>query len=305
MRKPSSIYYAAGIISAMFLWATSFPFVIWGLKEVPPLTLAFLRYFILIPVLVLYMHLDTGLEKAIHSLKTDWRALLLLSLTTVTLPNIFQNLGMERNQSSSISSILQSSGPLFTVILAMMILKERMEWYQWIGLGIGLFGSILLATDGLAVFSGGTFEGNTLVMLSAISYAFATIIGKQLLHRNEPSSVVSWSNIIGALFLYPPALMEGCPIPMSTSAWMNILGLALFSSFLAYVIWYKLMKYMTVSKLIITVYLIPVITVGLSYWWLGEILTLNQICFATLIIAGVVIAQYSVRGSEGSEHTVK
>jgi len=289
--KQSPAYSTTAILLAMFLWATSFPFVLWALREVPPLTLAFLRYFILIPILLAYMHFETGIRDATRSLRRDWRLLLLLALTTVTLPNIAQNLGMERNQSSSISSILQSSGPLFTVILAMLFLKDRMNWWQWTGMGLGLFGSVLLATNGLQMFGGGTFEGNMLVMFSAITYAFATIFGKRLLGRNRPSTVVGWSNIIGAILLFPPTLVEGCPIPATSSAWLNILGLALLSSFIAYVLWYKVMEYTPVSRLIVTIYLIPVIAVGLSIWWLGERLDAMQVLYAALIIAGVAIAQ--------------
>jgi drug/metabolite transporter (DMT)-like permease len=180
---------------------------------------------------------------------------------------------------------------LFTVILAMLFLKERMNWWQWAGMGLGLFGSVLLATNGLRMFGVGTFEGNMLVMFSAITYAFATIFGKRLLGRNKPSTVVGWSNIIGAVLLFPPALVEGCPIPATSSAWLDILGLALLSSFIAYVLWYKVMEYTPVSRLIVTIYLIPVIATGLSIWWLGERLDAMQALYAALILAGVAIAQ--------------
>jgi drug/metabolite transporter (DMT)-like permease len=128
-------------------------------------------------------------------------------------------------------------------------------------------------------------------MFSAITYAFATIFGKRLLGRNRPSTVVGWSNIIGAILLFPPTLVEGCPIPATSSAWLNILGLSLLSSFIAYVLWYKVMEYTPVSRLIVTIYLIPVIAVGLSIWWLGERLDAMQVLYAALIIAGVAIAQ--------------
>jgi len=170
-------------------------------------------------------------------------------------------------------------------------LKERMNWWQWTGMSLGLFGSVLLATNGLRMFGGGTFDGNMLVMFSAITYAFATIFGKRLLGRNRPSTVVGWSSIIGAILLFPPTLVEGCQIPATSSSWLNILGLALLSSFIAYVLWYKVMEYTPVSRLIVTIYLIPVIATGLSIWWLGESLDAMQVLYAVLILAGVAIAQ--------------
>ena len=273
----------------MLLWAFSFPLLIWGLGIVKPFTLAMLRYVILIIPLVLYMHFSCGLKSAVRALKDDYVIFILIALTSVALPNLTQNLGMSMNNESSVSSILQSSGPIYMVILAVIFLKERMGTLQYFGLVLGLAGSVLLATNGLSMLSGGTFTGNMLIMCSAVSYAVASVMGKNALKRHNPMIVISWTTIIGAAMLVPPVFAEPLAFP-SANGWILIIALSVTSSFLAYILWYTVMAYTDVSKLATTVYLIPVMTIGLSYWLLNERLSMEAIVFSAMIIAGVVAA---------------
>jgi drug/metabolite transporter (DMT)-like permease len=248
-----------------------------------------LRYVILIIPLVLYMHFSCGLKSAVKALKEDYVIFILIAFTSVALPNLTQNLGMSMNNESSVSSILQSSGPIYMVILAMIFLKERMGTLQYFGLVLGLVGSVLLATNGLSMMSGGTFTGNMLIMCSAVSYAVASVMGKNALKRHNPMIVISWTTIIGSVMLVPPVFAEPLAFP-SANGWIIIITLSVTSSFLAYILWYTVMAYTDVSRLATTVYLIPVMTIGLSYWLLNERLSMEAIVFSAMIIAGVIAA---------------
>jgi drug/metabolite transporter (DMT)-like permease len=296
--EPPRVAFTVGaILIAIVIWALSFPMLIWVLGDVQPLTLAMLRSVILIIPLLVYLHLTCGLKKSIRALRDDTLLFVLLGLTTVAIPNISQNLGMVLNKSSSISGILQSSGPIYTVILAVLLLHERMGARQYFGLAFGLLGSILLATNGFQSFSGGTFLGNMLVIVSAVSYSFSSILGKKALAAHKPPMIIAWSLILGGLMTVPPALTERFAFPPG-NAWLIIIGLAILPSFLAYIMWYGVMEYTPVSRLTISIYLVPVLTIIFSYLLLNEMLSPLSALFAAMIIAGVIVANVPGKGDK-------
>lgn len=222
----------------------------------------------------------------------------LLALTVVFIPNITQNIGMVMNESSAISSLLQSSGTLFTVLLAMLLLREKLGVSQYLGIMLGLLGSILLATNGLHELSGGTFVGNMLVLLSAVSYSISSIVSKKTLARHSPSITVVWVTILGSIMLLPCGLFEHQGT-ISGKGWLLVLGLAIMPNFIALILWYAVLEHTLVSRMAVAIYLIPVIALVLSYFLLGEMLTIPLLVYAGMIVAGVIAANIKLPRNNG------
>jgi drug/metabolite transporter (DMT)-like permease len=200
---------------------------------------------------------------------------------------------------ASVSSIIQSSGPIFTIILAIFILKESTDLKKIIGSICALIGTILLViniTDDINLFES-TVYGNLLILLSGISYAISSIITKKGLERIKPIQMLGFSSLIGFIVLSIISFFEkpiDIIINISNETWIAIFLLTLFPSFIAIIFWYEALIKAEISRLVLFVYLMPIFAVIFSYIFLGEIINIQTILFAILIIGGVGIAQKNI-----------
>jgi drug/metabolite transporter (DMT)-like permease len=289
-----------GLLFAVFCWGFSFPLLKAALDEVEPITLAAVRYSIAVIPLLLFMVASSGARSFIRPLKEDFLFFLSLGIVGITLPNLFQNYGMTMTQ-SHLSAIIQASGPIFTIILAVLILKEPLGRNKVAGTIIALSGTILLVTGSELDLFGTTSFGNFLVLLSAISYAISSIMSKKILHKYDPLSAATMSMFLGTIILIGLTIFESPTqrIPQITAeGWVIILILAILPGALALLVWYMILRTTEVSRIILFIYLIPIFAAVISYLWLREEILLSTVIFGALIICGVVIAQYERKNRE-------
>ncbi|UCG70499.1 MAG: DMT family transporter [Thermoplasmata archaeon] len=291
---PLSLIGMMGLLFAVFCWGLSFPLLKVALDEIEPITLGAIRYIIGVAPLVIFMVAIRGKESFLRPLKEDLLFFFSLGLVGITLPNIFQNYGMTMTY-AHVSSIIQASGPIFTIILAVFILKEPLVRNKVIGTVIALSGTFLLVTGSGLDLLGSTSIGNFLVLLSAISYAISSIMSKKILEKYDPLTVATMSMFLGTVILAVLMVFESPAqrIPqISTRGWVIVLLLAMLPGTLALLAWYHVLRTSEVSRIILFIYLIPIFATAISYFWPGEVIKVTTVIFAALIISGVVIAQY-------------
>jgi drug/metabolite transporter (DMT)-like permease len=288
------LFYFLTVLSAILMWSFSFPLIKAALNNgVPPIILAAMRALVFIPI-ILYLILKNK-KNFIPKSKNDWIIYIGVGIFTIILPGILQNTGMTYT-TASVSSIIQTSGPIFTIILAFIILKESSDTKKIIGSTIALIGTILLviSTDKNFSITDSTVYGNFLIMLSGISYAISSIITKSGLKNIKPLEILGFSSLLGFFGLTIISIISE-PIDailyLSIETWIIIFLLALFPSFIAIFFWYEAMAKEEISRLVVFVYLMPVFSVIFSFILLGEIITSQTILFAILIIGGVALAQ--------------
>ena len=275
-------------ITASIMWGASFPVIKIGLENVPPVLFGTLRYVIAVPLFLLLSLVLYG--KKLFSIRDDIPLFIALGLVGVTMPTVLQNYGMMRT-TAYMSSILQSTGPVFTVLLAAYFLKEKLTWYKTAGIIIASAGTYL-ALD-IHFSSLGSSVGNALVLLSAVSYAVGGIIAKTCLNRGyKPVQILMLSSLFGTAVLVVITPFSGnISLGFSAETWGLILFLAVVSTFLPYTLWYAAMEKTELSRLSFFVYLIPVFATIFSYFMIGERITWLAVLAAAIIITGITIAQ--------------
>ena len=275
-------------ITASIMWGASFPVIKIGLENVPPVLFGTLRYVIAVPLFLLLSLVLYG--KKLFSIRDDIPLFIALGLVGVTMPTVLQNYGM-MHTTAYMSSILQSTGPVFTVLLAAYFLKEKLTWYKTAGIIIASAGTYL-ALD-IHFSSLGSSVGNALVLLSAVSYAVGGIIAKTCLNRGyKPVQILMLSSLFGAAVLIVMTPFSGnISFGFSAETWGLILFLAVVSTFLPYTLWYAAMEKTELSRLSFFVYLIPVFATIFSYFMIGERITWLAVLAAAIIITGITIAQ--------------
>lgn len=291
---PKRIFYFIIVLSAILMWSFSFPLIKIALdNDVPPITLAALRTIVFIPILA-FLLIKNG-KNIIPTTRYDWSILLGIGIFAIILPGILQNIGMMYT-TASVSSIIQSSGPIFTIVLAIFILEESTDKKKIVGAIIALIGTIFLVISINGNFSlmETAVYGNSLILLSSISYAISSVITKKGLGSIKPLQMLGFSTLIGFIVLSITSILEE-PLDiinnLSTETWIVVLLLTLFPSFIAILFWYEALANAEISRLIVFVYLMPVFAVIFSYILLGEIISIQTMVFAALIIGGVALAQ--------------
>jgi drug/metabolite transporter (DMT)-like permease len=276
------------------MWALSFPFIKIGLEYYPPIMLGALRYcFGALPIILLLMiHKDFFSETKILFVK-HWKLILAVGIFMVTIPNIAQNIGMQYT-SASLSTLIQSVGPVFTVALAIIILKETATPYKILGTILALSCAILLIFQQGIDFQNITMYGNVLQLITAVSYGINGLFGKMAVDKITPIVLVGWSMFVGSIILFPISIVTESQtwVHSISTQGLYVLGfLTLFPALIATLLWYIVLKKQEVSRQILFIYLLPFFAIIFSYFLLGEVISYIAMFLGILTIIGVGVAQ--------------
>jgi drug/metabolite transporter (DMT)-like permease len=183
------------------------------------------------------------------------------------------------------AQMLITGGPAVTLLVAILLGKERATRAKWIG----------IALAGASVESGAV--GNLLIVVNMVAYSMYLVSARDLLHRYHPLTVITWIFIFGAIGLAPfgllPAIHEFPATSLATR--LTILWIIVFPTVSAYYLNIWALTRVESSVVSTFVYLQPIITAALAMPILGERPSLRMLPAAALIFAGVAIAIQSAR----------
>jgi drug/metabolite transporter (DMT)-like permease len=217
-----------------------------------------------------------------------------LSVVQIFVPNFLQNVGMEYT-TAAVSSVLQSTTPVFTLVLAFVFLRERVGWQQIVGVIVAMTGVALLSTGGdLSNLARSQLAGNLMQVAVAASYGFSGLMGKRLLRKYPPLQVVALTFVLGGVLLTAVAIFfERSDWPMSLS-FEVIVALVLLSFLycIGLVSWYSVLKTTGVFRLYVLLFIMPVLAVAISIIVLRENFTMLDVLFSAITLLGVGITEF-------------
>ena len=188
------------------------------------------------------------------------------------------------------TAVLNSTAPLFGTIIAFVWLKEKLTWSSFAGLIIGFIGVIVLV--GLTSIPMTTsFVLSTAAGLSgAFMYAIAAPYAKDKLAGVSSMAIATGSQLSAAFVLLPltPFFLPTSSISIEVIG--VVAALALFSTALAYILYFRLIGNIGVSKTLTVTYLVPVFAMFSSAMFLNESITLSMLTGCALILSGTAIA---------------
>lgn len=269
------------------IWGSSFLFMGVLVRELPPLTIAASR--LILAALLLNLVWVSG-EK--HR-RFPWRDFLILGLTNNTIPYALILWG-QVYITSSLASILNSTAPFFTSILAhFLTTDEKLTKGKVAGISIGFSGTlVMLGPD--AMRCGNSLLGQSMVLAGVLCYSYATVFGRKLYGMGlSPTEIASGQLRTAALTALPLALVSDKPWTLpnpSIRAWMSMICLSVLSTALAYVIFFKLLESAGATQANLVTLLIPVTATLLCTTLLGEELRGEQLLGMVIILVGLSIA---------------
>lgn len=277
----------AMLIVLSMLWGGSFFFVGVVVTDLPPLTIVALRVGIA-AITLWIIALMIGLRPP-KELRV-WGAFLGMGLLNNVVPFALIVWG-QTQIASGLASILNAATPIFAVVVAGILLPdERVTPLKLVGVGIGFVGVVVMI--GLPALSGGgSFIAQLAIIAAALSYAFAGVYGRRF-KAMEINPIITAAGQVTAstIVLTPVALMVDGPldvVAMSGDTWAAIAGLAVLSTAVAYVLYFKILELAGATNVLLVTLLVPVSAILLGSMFLNESLEVIHFVGMLLIAIGL------------------
>ncbi|PSL45217.1 drug/metabolite transporter (DMT)-like permease [Salsuginibacillus halophilus] len=256
-----------GLITIV-IWGTTFAAIRAGLQGgYEPGHLVLIRYLIASSCFLLYV-LWPG-SKFKLPLKQDLLKIILLSFSGITIYHAGITFGME-HVTAGTAGMLVGSAPIFTTIIAVIALNERLTKRGWLGLFTGFIGvgAITLGTGGSQF--GLSFEV-LFIIAAVIAAAIFFVFQKALLLRYSPIEMTAYFTWFGTIpfFVFAPGLTTTLQ-QASTEAHLAAVFAGIFPAAIAYVTWSYALAAGEASKVSSLLYLVPVIAITVAWIWLNE-----------------------------------
>lgn len=201
--------------------------------------------------------------------KKDIIPILLLGFVGISIYHVGMTFGVQTITAGSASMII-GSAPIFTTIIAIFVLKEKIDWVGWVGLVIGFIG-IVIITMGTSGASLSISKGTLFVLASTIATSFFFVFQKSLLAKYHPIVLTAYFTWAGTLpmLVFLPGLWENIT-QASFQANVAAVYVGVFPAAIAYAAWAIALSMGNASSISSMMYLEPALAIIIAWFWLGE-----------------------------------
>jgi len=300
-RAPSRAVLGASIALVILIWAVNFIAAKIGLRSLPAATLSSFRVVlagvVMIPFYLVCSRL-AAFSEAGEARRRGWTlrdiwTFFYMGFFGVTVNQICFTVGL-RYTSVSHAAVIVGMGPIYTLTLAVLLRLEAATWRKAMGMAIALAGIAFMASENGISTHSPSLLGDAITMSGSIGFAMYMVLGKRLGGRYDPLTMTAFSHFAGALMVLPVAIYRAVVLgpvehwqAVGWSGWAALLYMAIFSSAVAYVFYFWVLRYLQASQLSAFTYLLPVVATVLGILWLGEKGSGGQALGGVLALSGV------------------
>lgn len=287
-RMQSSEWALLGVLS--LLWGGSFFFSKIAVGAMPPLTIVLVRVVIAAAALWLYLRLR-GI--AIPASPDVWKALFGMGLLNNLVPFSLIFWG-QAFIDSGLASIINATTPIFSLLVAHVLTQdEKLSLPKIAGIALGIAGVAVLLGGQATLGAPGALWGVAACLGAALSYGFANTFGRRFRSMGlEPSATAFGQLLATSVMALPLVLIIDQPWRLAMpgwSVWAALIGLALLSTALAYIIFFRLLSTAGSTNTSLVTLLIPPSAILLGIAFLGERLSVPQVGGMVLIGLGLLV----------------
>jgi len=276
------------LVALATVWGASYFFGKVAVEDIGPLTVVFGR--VVIAAAILYIVIRArGVAVPTHW--AEWRDYFVMGAINSAVPYSLIFWG-ETRISSGLAAILTAMVPIFTVIVAhFLTTDERMTPGKVAGIALGMAGVVVIMGRDLGSLGSGSGLAKLAIVGATVSYAFSGIYGRRLKGRSP--LVLAWGQMCAATVLMLPMVLF-VDRPWDTAAWhldavLSVLALAVFSTAIAYMLFFRLLANVGATNTSLVTFLIPVSSLILGFAFLDEPLVLAQLAGMVLIASGMAV----------------
>ena len=277
------------LIALSILWGGSFFFVGVALDALPPFTIVALRVGLAalalnLVVVVVGLRMPTDLR--------TWAAFFAMGLVNNAVPFSLIVWG-QTHIASGLASILNATTPLFTVVVAHVLTSdEKMSRGGVAGVLVGVAGVVVMIGPEMLGGLGTNVVAQIAVLGASLAYALAGVFGRRFGRMGVAPLLTATGQVTAStLLLIPVALVVDRPWTLAAPGaeiWAAVVALALLSTALAYVLYFRILASAGATNLLLVTFLIPVSAIVLGASLLGEQLEPKH--FAGMALIGLGLA---------------
>jgi drug/metabolite transporter (DMT)-like permease len=274
------------LLALAILWGASYTFIRLGVATIPPVTLIVART--LIAGSLLFATLAArGI--AMPRDKASWRRFMFQALLNSALP--FTLIAWaEETVDAGLTTILCSTSPIFTFLLTFATRHEPVTVTKLLGVVMGLGGICLIV--GIEALSGigRALTADMALIAATLCFAGAAIFGKSFATL-DPMVPATGSMLCGGIVLLPISLLIEQPwsIAPSANSVLALLALSVFSTALAFALYFRLVRTLGSVGVTAQSYLRVPVGVAIGVALLGEGLTPSRLIGLACVVAGVAV----------------
>ena len=280
--------YALLTLSAVF-WGGTF---IAGRLIAPlldPFSAAFLRFAIAAWLLLAWLWWQHRRLPAVTA--RQFFGIVLLGTSGIFAYNLMFFSGLQTVEAGRASLII-AANPVLLAITSAVIYRESLSCLRWLGIGMSVFGAMLVITRGeiRSLLDHGIGHGELLILGCVVSWVVYTLIGKRLLRGMSPLQAVTYASVVGVSMLGAMQAHRRAPItelPSDPVAWLSLLYLAVFGTVLAFVWYYKGVQSIGAARAGQFINLVPLSGVALGAAILNEPITAYVLVGGALVLFGL------------------
>jgi len=285
-------------IAIMVVWGANFAVTKTVLDAIGVGPFLFIR-FLTLPLLgfaLLALVYRRHLAKSVP-LRADWPRFAAAGLVGHTVHVGIVTWGINLSTAFS-SSLVLTSGPLFTLLILALLGVERLQPRQVAGTLAAFAGIVLFLSDKFAAGFSRAGLGDLVLICAAALFSLYTVISRPLAARYGPLPVLAWTLAIGA----PPLLLFTLPAFLAAplAAWLGTAWAVVVSSFLGWLVWSWVNNVRGLARSAPLQYLMPPISGVVAWLMLDEQFTALKLGGAALTMAGVAWAQFGGRRSDAA-----
>ncbi len=283
-KAPSRRALTATIAFLIAVWAFNFLAGKIALRYIEPLTFASFRlvlaavFMVLIYVICLRLPAFAEAARARRSgwSRRDLWIFLYLGFFGVTMNQFGFTVGLHYT-SVIHSAIIGSLSPVYTLVLAVLFRLENATLRKVLGMGVALAGVVLMAAGAGISRHSPTLLGDLITLTGSLGFAAYVVLGKRVASLYDSLTMTTFNCIFGGLIVLPIAIHRAMLIgsfvhwrAFPWSVWACMVYMALFSSAIAYVLYFWVLRYLEASQLASFTYLLPIAATALGILFLGE-----------------------------------
>jgi len=268
-------------LTVVAVWGSNFAMMKVALTHVEPLALAALRYiFVLLPAIFF-----------VKRPQVPWRQLMAYGVLIGAIPFGILIFAMTRFIPPGLASLIMQTQVFFTIILSIVIERERVQHHQWLALALAAagIGVIAVHTDGTTT----TIAGVVMTLIAAVSWAGGNVVAKRS-GRIDMLGYVVWASLFSVpplviasmIFEGPTAIIDGL-IKAELVTWLVFAWQSFANALFGFAVWGWLLARHPAALIVPSALLVPVFGMGTAAMVLGEPLPWWKLTAAALVISGL------------------
>lgn len=276
---------AALLVILAALWGGSFVFMRVAVPAMGPIPLAFTRVTLAATALLAI----AGAQRRMPDFRARWREFAVVGIVNSALPFVLFCYA-EQYVTASAAAILNATSPFFGAIAAAIWLGEPLTWPKTVGMTIGFAGVAVLVGWHPEAMTVDTALAIAACLAASLCYGLGGTYTKRKLAGVPSLAIACASQLAAAIALAPAVPFSSMPGPVTALVAANVAALALASTAIAYLIYFKLIAEAGPARALTVTFLIPLFGVLWGYLFLGEALAPGMLAGGALIVTGTAIA---------------